>query len=245
MKEGVALCRACGKISRLGDIADQPVVDANALATPPAGGSCEETYAGDRVDLESLRSPGAAVVTLAVCILWNGIVSVFVLIAIAGLYTHFMGPLPKWFPMPTSSGKNGNLGPNMPLSETLFLCVFLIPFVVVGFVMVLAFFTCLMGRVEVVVTASEGRVRTGFGPFNWTRRFDASRVTRVAAGQTRYEQNGRFKPLIQIEADRTVKFGSMLPDERRTWMISVLHVALVTKTKGGRTTLGRLPFGRG
>ena len=80
---------------------------------------------------------------------------------------------------------------------------------------------------EVVVTGTDGRVRTGFGPFNWTRRFDPSRVKRVVIAQTSYEQNGQRKPLIQIEADRTIKFGSLLPDERRAWMLGVLHLQLV------------------
>ena len=227
MNEGVGLCRSCGKLSRLGEIAVQPEIDAKALATPPAGCSCDEQIGGDLVVRASLRSPGAAVGTLAVCLFWNGIVSVFVLIAIAGLYTNLVGPLPRWFPAPTSNGKNGSLGPNMPLGMTLFLCVFLIPFVVIGLGMFLAFLMCLVGRIEVVVTGTDGRVRTGFGPFNWTRRFDPSRVKRVVIAQTSYEQNGQRKPLIQIEADRTIKFGSLLPDERRAWMLGVLHLQLV------------------
>src|SRR5256885_1368490 len=80
IQEGVGLCRACGKLSRLGDIADQPAVDANAPATPPAGCSFEEPMEGGAVVRASLRSPGGAVTALAVCLFWNGIVSVFVLI---------------------------------------------------------------------------------------------------------------------------------------------------------------------
>ncbi|MDB5289831.1 MAG: hypothetical protein JWL69_1072 [Phycisphaerales bacterium] len=245
ISEGVALCRSCGKVSRLGDIADQPAVDAKALAMPPVGCSLEEPLGGGLVVRAPARSPGAAIRALAVCLFWNGIISIFVVFAIGNLYTHFIGPLPKWFPMPAHSGKGGNLGPGEPLGPTLFLCLFLIPFVVIGSGMFLVFLMYVMGRVETIMTGSDGRIRTGLGPINWTRRFDASEVKRVAAGWTSYEINGRTKPLIQIEADRTVKFGSTLPDERREWMCGVLQVLLVARTKAGRTALGLSPVARG
>jgi hypothetical protein len=232
MQEGVGLCRACGKLSRVGDIADQTSVGAKTLAIPPAGCSCDEPMGGGLVVRASLRSFGAAAGLLAVCLFWNGIVSIFVLTAAAGLYNHFIGPLPTWFPVPGSkSGRPTALG------ENLFLCIFLIPFVAIGTGMFLAFLTSLFGRIEMTVTGADGRIRTGFGPFNWTRRFDATKVTRVTLGQTTYQQNGQTKPVIRIEADRTVKFGSTLPDERRTWMLGVLHVLLVEKSAAGRTAL--------
>jgi hypothetical protein len=240
LKEGVALCRACGKLSRLADIADQPSVDAAELTTPPPGCSYQEQLGGGLVVRASHRSIGAAIGTLAICLFWNGIVSVFVLFAIAGLYTHLVGPLPKWFPVP-SSGKNGSLGPGIPLGETIFLCIFLMPFVLVGSGLVLAFFTYLLGRTELVVTGDTGRIRTGIGPLNWTRRFDVSRVTRVAIGQTAYTQNNQSKPLIVIDADRTIKFGSMLSEVRRAWMLSVLRLRLFPAAQRGRTG-GSLPL---
>ena len=238
IKEGVGLCRSCGKLSRLADIADQPAVDAKTLATPPEGCSYFQSIGGEVVVRASCRSLGAAVATLAICLFWNGIVSVFVLVAISGLYSHFIGPVPSWFPAPTESGQHGRNATGMPLGTTLFLCVFLIPFVLVGSAMILAFFMCLIGRVETNVTGSDGRVRTGFGPFNWTRRFDASKVSRVSTGQTSYETNGQRKQLIQIDADRTVKFGSGLPDQRRNWMLGILQVLLVGKTRDAQTSAG-------
>jgi hypothetical protein len=245
IREGVGLCRACGKLSRLGEIADQPSVDVSALTTPPAGCSYEEPFVGGMVVRASLRSSGAAIGVFAACVFWNGIVSVFVLVAIAGLYTNLVGPLPTWFPAPSNSGRHGNMGPDMPLGMTLFLCIFLLPFIAVGLGLLLTFLTCLMGRVEIVVAGNDGRVRTGFGPFNWTRRFDASRVTQVSSGQTSYEQNGQRKPLIQIEAERTVKFGSTLPDERRAWVLGVLRLLLVKPGGGARTQYGVPPMARG
>lgn len=241
LKEGVALCRACGKLSRLADIADQPSVDAAELTTPPRGCSYQEQIGGGLVVRASHRSIGAAAATLGLCLFWNGIVSVFVLVAIAGLYTNMVGPLPKWFPVP-GSGKNGGLGPGMPLGETLFLCIFLTPFVLVGSGLLLAFFTYLLGRTELVVAGDTGRVRTGFGPLNWTRRFDVARVTRVAIGQTAYTQNNQTKPLIVIDADRTIKFGSMLTDARRAWMLGILRRRLSPAGRGSRRAGAPVPL---
>lgn len=239
IREGVGLCRSCGKLSRLAEIADAPAIDPKTIDAPPPGCMLEERPGGARLVKASMRSVGTAAGLLFVCLFWNGIVSVFVLIALAGLYTHFIGPLPQWFPAPGSgSGTNGNVGANMPLGMTLFLCVFLIPFVTVGLLIFGSFLTCLMGRVEVLVDGTIGRVRTGFGPFNWTRRFDPTKVKRVSEGFTSYQENGRSKPVIQIEADRTVKLGSLLEEGRRAWMMGVLHLLLVTKgARTGRASL--------
>ncbi|HWE94019.1 MAG TPA: hypothetical protein VG269_08660 [Tepidisphaeraceae bacterium] len=246
VQQGVGLCRSCGNLSPLNEIVNQQAVDPKALAKPPAGCSYEERLGGGLVVRASARSVGGALGTLAVCIFWNGITSVFLVFLIGGLYTHFIGPVPKWFPAPSSNSKPGSMNYGDPLGTWLFLGLFLTPFVLIGLGMFLAFLMCVFGRVEVRVTETVGRVRTGFGPLNWTRRFNASTVKRVIAGRTTYSQNGQTKPLIRIEAgDRTVKFGSTLPDERRDWMCGVLYVLLVTKNKTSRTALGLSQFARG
>jgi hypothetical protein len=107
------------------------------------------------------------------------------------------------------------------------------------------FLFSLMGRVDMILMGNDGRIRTGFGPINWTRRFDASKVKRVVEGLTSYQTNGRNKKLIQIEADRNVKFGASLPDDRRQWMLGVLHLILVAKNKDARKTLGMASMARG
>jgi hypothetical protein len=244
VREGVGLCRACGKLSRLADIADQPVIDPKALAAPPPPGcSIEETFGGGsggggKIIRASLRSPGSAIGAGAICLFWNGIVSIFLLFAIGGLYTNLVGPLPKWFPIP-SGGSKGNLSGHMGMGETIFLCIFLTPFVLIGLMFLCAFLACLVGRIEVTLDAAQGRVRTGFGPFNWTRRFDPAQVKRVAGGRTAYQVNDQTKPTIVIEADRTIKFGSTLPDHRREWLLAALHQLLIAKAKLGKLTSDR------
>lgn len=244
IQEGVALCPACGKVSRLSEVASQPDIDAKELATPPAGCTYRQEPIGDGLVVRaSLRSAGGAAATLAISLFWNGIVSIFVLLAISSLYKHFVGPLPKWFPAP-NAGSRGHPSNDIPLGETWFLCIFLIPFVAIGLTLFFTFVLYLVGRVEVVVNGNDARVRTGIGPFNWTSRFDASAVKHVVESARSNLRYGQPKPSIEIDADRTVNFGSMLDNRRRTWMAGVLNLTLVTRAHGRRPAMGRSSLSR-
>jgi hypothetical protein len=238
--QGVALCRSCGTLSRLADVVDQSAGGQVSITSPPSGCDYEDQIGGGVIISAAHRAIGSALGVLVFCLFWNGIVSIFVLFAIAGVYTHFFGPLPAWFPVPRGSGHKGGPGPDMPWGTTLFLCIFLIPFVTIGLAYIFIFLTLLLGRVKVIVEGDDGRIRTGFGPFKWTRRFDASAVTRVTAGQTKYMVNNQTRPLIILEADRTIKFGSMLPNERREWMLGALRMRLIhQRAKASRGNSGR------
>jgi len=244
--EGVGLCDACGEVSRLADIADgndqdessvAPVVDA---ADDPPPGCALDDRGNEIIVRASCRSLGSAIFGLIFGTFWNGIVSIFVLIAIGGLYTNITGqPLPSWFPAPSGGssgpghhGTSGNLGPNM----TLFLCVFLVPFVLVGVGMIIFVLVSLFGRNEVRLRGEEAVVRTAIGPVGWKRRFDASKVTQVRIGRTSWKENNRTKPVICIEAERTLRFGSSMREDRRAWMCAVLRKLLVEPAR--RPSLG-------
>lgn len=218
--EGVALCPRCGKLSRLSEVIDwRPIAELSQDL--PAGCRIEEW--GDHTTLTaSLRSGSGLLGTLFVAIFWNGIVSVFVLVALAGLYQNLAGPLPAWFPAP-------DFDDSMSLGMTLFLCIFLIPFVLIGMAMMGAVLIYAFGRVEVTIDRHAAQVRTGAGPFNWTGRFDPNKVERVEAGLSSWETNGRRQELIVIHADRTVKFGTMLTDIRRMWLRDFLRGKLLRR----------------
>lgn len=228
IEQGVALCRACGRLSRLTDIvAQSEVADPSLAADPPPG--CRWYQDGmATVLVATTRSVGGASFILLFSLFWNGIVSIFVLIAAAGLYTNLVGPLPSWFPAPANGqGSSGGGGALMSLGETLFLCIFLTPFILVGVGSFLAVLHCLFGRLEVRLLGDEGQVRNAVGPLSWKRKFNAAEVTRISEGQTPYTQNGRTRPLIVIEADRTIRFGSGLTSRRRNWMMAALHALLL------------------
>lgn len=237
--QGVGLCRACGKLSRLDEIADQPTIDPARLANPPRGCRFLETSGDGGVTIiASLRSIGGALALLGFCLFWNGILSIFVLVAIGGLYTNIVGPLPGWFPLAHENGGRNNLHPGMSLGMTLFLCVFITPFVVIGVSMIVGLLLSLFGRIEITISDTFGRVRTGIGPFNRTRQFRPRDVRRVGEVYQRSSRNGERSNLIEVSlGDRAVTFGGSLSEPRRQWLIAVLHTLLL-QGRAGRRQLG-------
>ena len=136
--EGVALCPGCGKLSRLSEVVEHERPSDEIVNDPPPGCSLNNEINATVIRI-SLRSVGGCVGSLAVCLFWNGITSVFVLIALSGLYANLIGPVPAWFPAPTMDD-----GP-MGLGMTIFLCLFLTPFVTIGMIMFGAVLDLLMG----------------------------------------------------------------------------------------------------
>ena len=186
IEEGVALCPNCGRLSRLSEVVERRPPMVETLDQPPKG--CEILHLGREVLARaSLRSLPGFAGSLFFALFWNGITSVFVLVALAGLYTNLIGPLPAWFPAP-------DMDDGMSLGMTLFLCVFLTPFVVIGLGMIGAVLLNLVGRVEVRISETEGIVRTGVGFLTWNRRFDPNQVRHVEAGVTAWQTNDQSNP---------------------------------------------------
>jgi len=227
LAEGVALCERCGRLSRLSDVASRGRPTDELLAHPPSGCS---VIAGERgtVVQATMRSLGGFLGSLAIALFWNGIVSIFVLIALAGLYVNLIGPLPSWFPAPS-------MKESMSMGMTLFLCVFLMPFILVGSAMVGALLLYAAGKTSVVIGDSGAFVSTGIGFLAWRRRFDPGQTRNVSLDYGRWEsRGGQRKQFVVIDADRTVKFGSLLQDERREWMQAILHELLIETEHRGR-----------
>lgn len=218
IQEGVALCPSCGALSRLKEIAEQTRPSGEVLSRPPSGCTIEEGNQEIFVEA-SLRSATGFLGALFFCLFWNGIVSVFVLIALSGLYHHLIGPIPAWFPAPKMNG-------GMPLGMTLFLCVFLIPFVTVGVISFGAALTSALGSVQAVVGEELVLIRTGVGRFAWTKRFDPRQYRQLTTTSGKWQKNNQPAEAIEIIADETVQFGAMLTRERREWMAAVLKEML-------------------
>jgi len=173
---------------------------------------------------------------------WNGIVSVFVVVALAGLYTNLIGPLPQWMPSPKmDQGKPEVNGEPMGLGETLFLCLFLTPFVTVGSGLIIATLLSWIGKVEVVIQEMGSYVSTGIGPLVWKRRFHALDVKSIKIGQSSISSNDQSQKLITLTADRLIQFGTMLPEDRLVWMKVVLQELLLYA--GEKRINGMLPKG--
>lgn len=239
--EGVALCRRCGMVSRLsaiasGEVAEHPGASAArtskdaaeerkaaALAVGDPPGGCRLMDYGDRVTLRvSARSIPSALGLLFFCGFWNGIVSIFLVVLFSSIMAHMGVTLPAWFPSPMQGSSS-----NMPLGMTIFMALFLTPFVVIGAAMFGAFLVALAGKVEVRLRGPEGAIFTGIGPIGWKRKFNADAVEAVRFTESDVEVNNRKQRAIAIETEqKTIKFGSGMPDQRRLWLGGVLKTML-------------------
>ena len=226
VSEGVAYCRDCDVLTRLSDLLppaelteseardfDVPAVDVSA---PPRG--CGVRDLGSRIVVTaSARSLTGAVFPLFFALFWNGIVSIFVTIALAGTMQQLFGWTPSWLPAQGFSG--------MPV---LFLWLFLTPFILVGTVAAFVALTSLLGRCEVVLAGPDAVVFTGFGPVGWKRRFSVMDVTRVRLGETTWKQNDRAQPCIEIvTGGKSYRLATIVPETRRNWMAAALKELLL------------------
>jgi hypothetical protein len=122
-----------------------------------------------------------------------------------------------------------NGGP-MSVGMTVFLWLFLTPFIVVGVGMAGAFLMCLAGRTEVRIRSNESEVWTGIGPIGYRRRFEteAFKAVRVTEAHWRDNDSGRSKEeiLIETHAGKQIRFGSMLSAERRRFVAAAVERVL-------------------
>lgn len=222
IQEGVALCPGCQNLSRLSELNYRDRSIEEVLQHPPQG--CSIDAADQRIVVTaSLWSFVGFAVPVGIALFWNGIVSIFVLMAAAGLYSNLIGPLPVWFPAPgLKNGKPEMDGHPMQLSETLFLCLFLTPFVVIGTGIVGAALLNLIGKVEVVIDEINSYVATGIGFLKWKTRFDPRLVRAVKFSSGKLQSEDTTSKSIEFVADPPIKFGSLLRSDRMEWMWAVM-----------------------
>lgn len=231
IKEGFALCMACSNLARLSELNfnDRPFED--VLNNPPPGCSLE-TQAQTLVARASLRSMVGFLPLAGFALFWNGIVSIFVMLAVAGLYANLIGPLPAGLPVigDLKDGKPIMNDAPMGLGATLGLCLFLVPFVVIGFGTAGGALLNLIGKYQAVISDDESYIGLGVGFIQWKRRFDPQEVTSVRYGKAAIKSEGNNTRQIEMQADRTIKFGGLLREDRRDWLMAVLRKTLVNKS---------------
>lgn len=218
----VAFCRECNISYQLSELtygsADDVDVDLN---NPPNGAWYKANGAGTVIGATN-RSVGAAFVLLFFAVFWNGIVSMFVCFATASTLHLLHIPLPDWFPVPKSNGSDMGVG------VTIFLWLFLTPFICIGLLVAGMCLSSLFGRTEVRIDNTRGTIFAGIGALGWKRQFDASQVRDVRISQTRNNQ-GRdtFAILIETREGKQFKLGSLLTNERRQFVLGALRKTLV------------------
>jgi len=221
--QDVAYCRACNLSHRLSDLTTGGDMTAQVDVNHPPQGAWFKSDGSGTVIGATNRNLAAAFGMLFFAVFWNGIVSVFVSFAIAGTLRQMHVPLPAWFPNPGMNGSGG-----MSLGMTIFLWLFLTPFIAVGLFVAGTCLSSLFGRTEVRIESSRGTAFTGIGGLGWKRSFDASQVRAVRLFERRNNQGqDSFSVLIELRDGKQVKLGSLLTNERRQFMLGALTRALI------------------
>jgi hypothetical protein len=222
----VAYCRACNLSYKLSELTHKSELTSDLnLSTPPAGAWHRSQGVGT-VDGATHRSVGGAFGALALTLFWNGIVSIFVLVAIAGTMRNMKIPLPHWFPTPDMNGSPMGVG------MTIFLWIFLTPFIAIGFAFLLALLSSIAGRTEVRMAGADGVVFSGIGSIGYRRRFDPQAVKDVRIDEKKWrdsdgDRQNKTNIVIETREGRLIKFGSMLREDRRKFVAGAVRKALV------------------
>ena len=215
--QDVAYCRACNLSHRLSDLTDNEPDAAVDLNRPPTGAWFTHNIGGTFIGAihRNLVTAGGL---LFAALFWNGIVSIFVTLALGATLRLLHIPLPAAFPAPKMNGDEMGVG------ITLFLWLFLTPFIVIGLFLAGSFVSNLFGRTEVRIANSQATVFTGIGALGWKRTFDVTQVKTVRLLESR-NSNGAvsIKLNVELREGRSIKFGSMLTDDRRQFMLAALR----------------------
>lgn len=223
----VAYCRNCNLASALSRLVHGPGIDLAVDPANPPPGAWYRSDGLERVVGATHRSVGGAMGTLFFCLFWNGIVSVFVLFALASTLRHLDIAIPQWFPAPDMDGSSMSTG------MTIFLWIFLTPFIAVGVALAAAFLSCIGGRTEVRISESDGVIFSGIGVLGLRKRFDRSTVKEVRVEDQHWRDSDgdrRRKTQVVIETmqGRTLRFGSMLTEDRRRFVAAAVRAALAS-----------------
>lgn len=74
------------------------------------------------------------------------------------------------------------------------------------------------------LTVGAGHIFTGVGPLGWTRKFDWSDIAQVREDVHAYNDTGSGGPAISLVGKTNLKFGSMMGDERKHFLLHGLRV---------------------
>ena len=213
----VAYCRSCNAGHLLSELID-PVLDAYIDLNRPIEGTWHRlTFQGVELGV-SHRSAVAALGTLAAAVFWNGIVSVFVVIALSGTVNVMGKTAPEWFPAPEMNDQTMGVG------MVIFMWLFLTPFILVGLFLIFSVFLALGGKTTVRIERDQGALFTGIGPIGYKRRFSVREVEKVSIDRS--ERNDAESVQILLKSGKDLKFGSILSNEKRVFIGSALRKIL-------------------
>jgi len=222
----VAYCRGCNLSHKLSTLTQIGEMESGVDLNSPPAGAWRRTDGAETVIGATHRALGTAIMGLGLCVFWNGIISVFVTLNIAATMRLLHFTVPVWFPAPKMNGSNMGVG------MTLFLWLFLTPFIFIGLGFVWAFLSSLCGRTEVRIGGSQGVVFTGIGALGRRQRFDPTSVKDVRIYDLPWRDSDGYRRrntyvLIETQQGKVIKFGTMLKDERRKFVAAAVRNALL------------------
>lgn len=162
-------------------------------------------------------------------VFWNGIVSVFVFVNVASTLNLLGIPVPEAFPAPTMEGEPMGWG------MTLFLWIFLTPFILVGLGILAALVGALMGRTVVRLRPGEGVVFSGIGSWGKRQRFDPGSIRTVLLEEATEAKPGKIRSgsgqeiVLKTAQGGEIRLGSDLPPARRMFVAATLARLLGTQ----------------
>lgn len=255
MSEGIGLCRPCGKVFRLAQVAHDPQI---ALAEQelrdgkvPSKCRIDDSQPGLTVIRAAARFQPIATFLLVFAAFWSAMWVLLLILALVGLPKTNESPHDQGSVASQTGAEAGALlapqgrtvipaGSATRRDKDFPLTYLLMPF---GFAAVLlntGAAAAWFGEYRVSLGSAHGpktgTVFFGVGPIGWNRRFDVASVRSVTIGDSGVRVNGQPRDGVIIEADRTVKFGSTLSDERRRWMAAVLRSRLERSNRVAKGT---------
>ena len=112
---------------------------------------------------------------------------------------------------------------------SLLLSLFGIPFLLGTFLFGAIAIMAVCGKIVVSSTRNQGRIFTGVGPLGWTRKFDWGSVNAVEENETLNSSSRRTGHTIALVGQTRLKFGSMLSDEKRFYIVQTLRQLLASR----------------
>ncbi len=123
-----------------------------------------------------------------------------------------------------------NGGP-MGWGITIFLWIFLTPFIAIGLAMLGALLSTIAGRTEVRLREPGGMIFSGIGRLGRKRRFDMADVAEVRVLDESWrdsdgDRRQKSSVVIETKSGKEIKFGWMLTDERKRFVAAALRKGL-------------------
>ncbi|MDX1681308.1 MAG: hypothetical protein R3242_11335 [Akkermansiaceae bacterium] len=226
----MACCTGCGSEVPLNELDYRAQdMERSELNQLPKGVTLKPGF--DHLEIQfSLFSLKQTLVALGICLFWNGIVSVFLSLAVAAVCYNAMGYVPDWIPVPgLEDGKPVMNDQVMGWGMTIFFCLFLTPFVAIGFYLLFYLIMRIGGWTKILLDPRLCRISTGISFLSRQRNFqpgDIRSIKRVV----RYDKGRTDADNYRIEmktGGKPVKFGGMLSEEQQLWIIHLLRKALL------------------